>query len=125
MTIFAVYDNGVFIAERDFAEKPILEGKPWRKFYSVETVKPAYDSATQVRTGPVVEEDHVAEIRRHVWTVRDKTAEELDAEKDAAINQFDVLAFKVLFDHENRTRALESKAAITQAQFRAALKARL
>jgi hypothetical protein len=125
MARFAVYRDGSFVEERDFAEKPVLANKPQLKFYAVEVVKPDFNSATQVRTGPVIEEDHVAEARRHVWAVRDKTAEELDAEKDASINQFDVLAFKVLFDHENRTRALEGKAPVTQAQFRAALKARL
>ncbi len=125
MARFAIYRDGDFVEERDFAEKPVLANKPQLKFYQVETIKPDFNSATQVRTGPVVEGDHAAEVRRYVWTVRDKTAEELDAEKEATINQFDVLAFKVLFDHENRTRAIESKAPITQAQFRAALKARL
>jgi hypothetical protein len=60
-----------------------------------------------------------------VWTVRSKTAQEIDADKDGAINAMDMLAFKVLFGHENRVRVLESKAAITAAQFKAALKAML
>ena len=36
-----------------------------------------------------------------------------------------MLGFQIDFDHENRLRVLEGKAAITAAQFRAALKARL
>lgn len=125
MTTFAIYDDGAFVAERDFDEKPSLAGKPYRKFYSVETVKPSFNSATQVRTGPVVEEDHDKEIRRHVWTVRDKTAEELDADKAEQVSAVNVLTFKVGLDHENRLRKLEGRAEITADQFRAALKARL
>ncbi len=125
MTMFAIYDDGQFVREIDLAEKPVLPGKPYRKFYDVAKVDPAWTSATQVRTGPVIEEDHTAEIRRYVWTVRDKTAEELDADKEATIDRFDALGFKVMFNHENRVRALEGKAAITAAQFRSALKAML
>jgi hypothetical protein len=122
---FAIYDDGQFVREVDLAEKPVLEGKPYRKFYAVESVKPDFDTATQVRTGPVLEEDHVAEIRRHVWTVRAKTAQELDADSDAKIDGVNMLVFRVLFDHENRIRTLAGQAQVTAPQFRNALKAML
>jgi hypothetical protein len=123
---FAIYDNGVFTGvEREFDEKPVLVGKPWRSFYSVETVMPDYSPATHLRSGPVVEEDHQAEIRRYVWSVRDKTAEEADAEKNAKAAAVDTLIFRVLFNHENRIRTLEAKQPITAEQFRNALKAML
>ena len=121
----AIYRDGVFVEEREFAEKPDLPQKPQLKFYAVEIVKPTFDIATQIRSGPVIEEDHVAEIRRHVWTVRDKTAEELDADAEARIDQVDVLAFKVMFNHENRIRTLAGQPQVTAAQFRTALKAML
>lgn len=91
----------------------------------IAVARPAYDSATH--RAPVRLPDEIQPtLVTQAWADPvAKTAEELNAEKDAAIDRFDVLAFKVLFDHENRTRALESKAPITQAQFRAALKARL
>jgi len=125
MTRFAIYRDGVFVEEKEFAENPVLPNKPQLKFYTVEKVDPAYDSTTQVRSGPVVEEDHGLEIRRNVWTVRDKTAGELDDDAEAKIDRVDALTFKVMFNHENRVRALESKAPITANQFRAALKAML
>lgn len=54
------------------------------------------------------------------------TPEEIAADKEATLDrELVTLGFKVLFDHENRVRALEGKAPITAAQFRAALKARL
>lgn len=52
-------------------------------------------------------------------------AEIADAPKEAAMEGLDRLALKVMFNHENRIRALEGKSAITAAQFRAALKAML
>jgi hypothetical protein len=106
---------------------PTVQTKPGWRWLPVEETNPPFDPATQVQTGPVVTVE-AARVTR-VWTMRDKTAPELaagiDAEKESTLDRFDVLAFKVLFDHENRLRALEGKAAITAAQFRAALKARL
>ena len=49
------------------------------------------------------------------------TADELAA---SAVDRVDRLQFDVLFNHENRMRALEAKAPITPAQFRDALIAR-
>jgi hypothetical protein len=40
-----------------------------------------------------------------------------------ALSAWDVISAKILFNHENRIRALEGKAAITAAQFRTAVKA--
>lgn len=54
------------------------------------------------------------------------SAAENDANKEAELtNSVETLAFKVLFDHENRVRALEGKAPINAATFRTALKNRL
>lgn len=125
-TTFAVYDNQIFTGVlRVLEEKPVLAGKPYRKFYELIIVDPPFNPTSQIRTGPVVTEDHVAETRTHTWTVRDKTAQELDAEKDARVANEDFLQFEIHFDLENRVRALEGKSAITRAQYRAALKARL
>ena len=43
-------------------------------------VQPTYDSKTQVRTGPV--EEVTAKEVTQTWTVRDKTAQEIDADVD-------------------------------------------
>jgi hypothetical protein len=94
----------------------------WR-WLPVEVTNPSYDPAIQVSEGPVI--TVLSDKVTRVWTVRAKTAAELDADKDGTVNALDMLAFKVLFNHENRVRALESKAAITAAQFKTALKAML
>lgn len=94
----------------------------WR-WVTVTIVKPAFDEATQVLEGPADSLGKGGLTR--TWTVRAKTAQELDAEKDGRVSAIDALTLAVAFDHENRLRALEGKTAITAAQFRAALKARL
>lgn len=95
-------------------------GWKWLPFVEV---KPNYDSATQVRTGPV--RTITATEVTDTWTVRDKNTSETDAEKDEVIAAIDKLQFLIAFDIENRIRVLESKGQITAAQYRAALKARL
>lgn len=45
--------------------------------------------------------------------------------KDLKVSQIDIVALRGLFNHENRIRALEGKAAVTVAQFTNAVKALL
>lgn len=45
-----------------------------------------------------------------------------DQLKSGLIDRCDVVAFKILFNHENRIRALEGKQAVTKAQFVTAIK---
>lgn len=125
MTRFAIYDDGVFVKDMVLDEKPVLIGKPFRKFYTVSIVDPAFNPTTQVRSGPDVVKDDIAETETRTFTVRAKTAQELDADKELKLDQVDMLNFEVNFDQENRIRALEGKAAITKLQYRNALKARL
>ncbi len=54
------------------------------------------------------------------------TAQEVDVGKERILdNEVATLAVRVLFEHENRIRALERNEPVTAEQFRAALKARL
>lgn len=85
--------------------------------------QPAFDSATETVDGPTYTVG--AKSVTEVWTKRSRTAQELGDRKDARISNIDNLQFQVSFDLENRVRALEGKAAITAAQYRTALKARL
>jgi hypothetical protein len=48
-----------------------------------------------------------------------------DTYKNKQLSKMDLVQFKIAFNHENRIRALEGKAAITQAQFQNAVKALL
>jgi hypothetical protein len=94
----------------------------WKWLPVVDTKPPV--SVNQIRTGPVVtvEQEQVS----RVWTVRDKTPQELDAEKDGLVDDAAVSVIgKILFNHENRIRTLNSQAPVTAAQFKAAIKALL
>lgn len=95
----------------------------WRWLPAPPAERPAFDPATQVLEGPVlmVAETAVTES----YSVRAKTAGELDANREAALDRLDLALFKIAFNHENRLRALEGKAAITALQFRTAIKALL
>lgn len=107
--------------KRDFASAPPDMTRKGFVWLPLVVTDPAFDPSTQVRTGPV-ETVGQGSVSR-VWTVRDMTSDELDALKGATVDAMDMLAFKVLFNHENRIRALENKPAVTAAQFKTALKA--
>lgn len=108
---------------RDFAGIPPDVTRKGIQWLPLVVTDSAFAPATQVRTGPVdtVGKDAV----NRVWTVRAKSAGELDADKGASVDAMDAVAFKVLLNHENRLRALEGKRTATAAQFKAALKALL
>lgn len=99
------------------------EGWRWLK---VEEELSPFDPDTQVRlaTELVIEVDRV----RRVMAVRDKTTEELAAERaantESKVNSIDRLVFGVLFEQENRLRVLESGKALTEEEFRASLRVR-
>ena len=83
-----------------------------------------FDPAAQIRTGPTYEVT-AAECRA-VYTVRDKTAGELDGEKEqAAVGDLNPKALRVvaaiLLDHENRIRTLEGQPPVTAVDFRRAV----
>lgn len=94
----------------------------WRWLPVTDTRPLAGDN--QIVEGPTV--TVLADSVTRVWTVRDLTAGELDAQKtDLVESEILTVVGKVLFNHENRVRALEGKAAITADQFKTALKALL
>lgn len=95
----------------------------WRWVEAPEVQRPSFDPATQILTGPIVAVDGGAVTE--TYSVRAKTAEEFDAAKETTLGAYGRLSFDVNFDQENRIRSLEGKQAITRAQYRAALKARL
>lgn len=123
MTVYALVRPEKTIDRRSQNIDPNVQTKPGFAWLPVEAVDPKHDPATQVKTGPVttIETSRVLDT----WTVRAKTTQELDAEKDARISAIDLLQFAVSFDMENRMRVLEGKAQVTAAQYRNALKARL
>ena len=93
-------------------------------------VDPPFNSSTQTKTGPVYD-IHAGTI---TYTVTNKTAAQLAAEKDAsaetAVNDpIRESLVDVMLDVENRLSTLEGKPALTRDQVRskvkAAIKARL
>lgn len=103
---------------------PSVETKPGYRWLPCPFVeRPTFFPELEIVEGPifVVGATEVLET----YTKRDLTPAELDLRKEQKLDAYDILSLKILFDHENRLRTLENKTAITAAQFRAALKARL
>lgn len=99
-----------------------LKAKGW---LPVSEINAAFDPALQVRTGPTLK---VRTSRvTATYSVRDKTAAEIDQEKGAeAVHELDgrkvmQLVAQVLHDQENRLRQLEGKPAVTKAEYRTSL----
>ena len=122
-TMHAYVESGIIKERRvlDLALVPLHKQPPWKPV--VKNGDDQFDSSIQVKEGPVttIEATQVTDT----WTIRAKTAAELDSDKDNQVNAFNSVAFKIAFNHENRIRALEAKPAITAAQFKAAIKALL
>lgn len=103
---------------------PTVQTRAGWRWLPVEATDPGvFDGATQVKEGPTV--SVLSDKVTRVWTVRAKTAQELDDDKEATLDRFAGLMLKIAFNHENRVRVLEAKAPVTAVQFRAALKALL
>lgn len=98
------------------------QGRRWLPV--VRPAAPAFDPATEVLVAAPVAVNG-AQVTEGGFTKRLKTAPELDGEKESKLDAIDRLQFQIAFDIENRMRALEAKPAITAAQYRSALKARL
>ena len=102
---------------------PDLPLKPFR-WLPLEITNPGVeDYATHTIEGPVTTVK--AKKVTRVWTVRPKTADELDADKEGQIPLSDSIQFKAMLDVENRTLALESKPAVTADDYRETLKGML
>ena len=111
--------------DREFrsGNPPKLPLKPFR-WLPLEVTNPdVTDHTTHIKEGPVTTVK--AKKVTRVLTVRPKTAEELDADKEARIPPSDSIQFKAMLDVENRTLALESKPAVTADGYRETLKGML
>lgn len=121
MAEFALLDagNAVIGFENHAVQPPNPAGKGWR-WLPVEVTDPAFDPATQVRSGPVVAV-LIDKVTR-VWTVRAKTAPELDADKTAAVDEIPEPVLKALLSHENRLRNTLGQGLVTEPQLKTDLK---
>lgn len=117
MTIYALVRPDNSIDRRSSNVDPGVQTRAGWRWLPVEVVgSAAHDPALQVKEGPVttVESARVVDA----YTVRAKTAQELDTEKETRIDQIDVLALRLIFLLNNEVRALKGQAALTAAQFR-------
>ena len=128
MTKYAHIKDGAVYRIVDLTAEQIADIPPHKAAYLlpyIEVARPVFGAATHhapVRLPDDIQVDQVVQV----WAAAvAKTAQELDADKDRVLDRYDILTFKVLFNHENRIRALEGQSARTAAQFRAALKALL
>lgn len=121
MTEYAAVKDGAIVKLGDFDAKPPdipHKGIAWLPVNR--SAAPQYDPATQVLLGPTTSilPDQVSVS----YSVRQKTAQELDDDKVDAVSSIGSVVLKVLFNHESRLRVLESKPSITFQQFLVALK---
>ena len=83
---------------------------------------PPHDPDVDVLEGPTY--DVRPGVVNEQWSVRSKTAPEVDADKAAKLDAADlalirtcIVLLKLAFNHENRIRALEGKPNVTIQQF--------
>lgn len=97
----------------------------WRWLPCDPVAPPSFDPQTEKVTGPTYTVG--ASAVTEVWTKVSLSAQEISDAKDIAISGISGTAFsalfKVLFNLNNRVRVLEGQSALTQVQFRAAIKA--
>lgn len=119
--IYALVGPQDQISVRSDRIDPNVQTKTGWRWLPVKIVRPTFDPETQVRVGPVTTIEALQVL--DTYSVRAKTTEEIDAEKDAQVPPDASIIFRAFLNHENRTRTLEGKQPITAAQFKAALKA--
>lgn len=105
------------------ATAPTKTGWRWLPCPPVAQPTP-FDPATEVIEGPTytVNANDVTEV----WTKRNLTAQEISDRKDVAVNGINGTTYaplqRLLFNMNNRIRALEGQAALTAPQFKAFIK---
>ena len=120
--------TGVIIEEKDEAEfrggkpPPANVAKDW-EWLPLVFDKPSCNSAAEVLEGP--EDVVTAEKITRTWTVRDKTPEEINADKDLQIPRTDSVQYKIMFDQETRVRKLEGLSPTTDDEFRVLLRSKV
>ena len=100
---------------------PVLKSEKGIRWLDLVVVKPTANGETEVREGPVI--DITPTTYTRTWTVRDKTAAELDAEKDRDADH-DVLSMKTLILSLNDGSFVPGSN-YTNSQIKAKLKAKL
>jgi len=121
---YALVLSGSSIDRFSTSVDPAVQTKAGYKWVSCPPVAPpSFDPASEIITGPIY--TFATNLITEAWGKRTLTAQELSDAKDAKVSAVDTMQLAVSFNMENRVRVLEGKAAVTQAQYKAALKALL
>ena len=99
---------------------PDLPQKPFR-WLPLEVINPdLLNHETHMKDGPNynLKSDRVVKV----WTIRPRTAQELDDVKEGKLPLSDSIGFKTMLDIENRTRIVEKKPSVTALEYRALFK---
>ena len=125
MTEYALVrpDDIIDRVQSDSVVDPSVQTKFGWRWLPIVVTRPTINPATQVFDGPQITVG--ASQVDFVYTARAKTAQELDADKEAQLPDVAGVMFRVMFNHENRIRVLEARPAVTVDQFRAVIKALL
>lgn len=95
---------------------PDVATKPgWRWLSITELPSPIYDSKLQILEGTnynILEES----IEKY-WSVRDKTPEEIESQKQNIISSIPQIIVEILFQQENKIRQLQQQSALTKEEF--------
>lgn len=100
-------DNGIDMESNSIS--PDVSTKPgWRWLSIVDELPTPHDPLLQICEGPFkrIEIDKVVKY----WTIRDKTAYEINQEKDQKLADVERPTLIMSLDQENRIRALEAAA---------------
>lgn len=93
--------------------------KGWRWLPYPIVDRPSFDAETQALIGPVVTVEATRVVES--YTVRSRSAEELEAERVRRIDGMNKIEFEIAFGVENRLRVLEGKAALKRGEYKAEL----
>lgn len=77
---------------------------------------PSYSPKTQYPEGPSFEV--FEDIVKKVWTIKDKTQEQISAEELSVINSQHHLLINALCDLENRIRSLEGQSSVSLDEYK-------
>jgi len=119
--IYALVDPEDNVTKIQTNVDPDAATKPgWRWLPIEEDPAPAHDPKTQqLERFQILESDRLY----CGYTVRDKTQQEIDQEKDQAVESISPIVLAILLDQENRTRALEQQPTVTIDEFKVILRA--
>lgn len=103
------------VREEQNVDPDVATKSGWRWLSIIELPSPIYDSKLQVLEGTNynVLDDSIEKY----WSVRDKTQQEIDADKQSVLGSIPKIVFDLLFEQENKIRQLQQQPELTKEEF--------